>query len=137
MHITGREALVGLRRTLDRLTSETFHARDHVYTRRPTQRAMRYGGDEHGCFYTADGKPDCLIAQYLTLELGLTVEDLKRMDARSSNDISDLIKADVFGHRFTFDNGALKVLYAAQDAQDNDKPWGDAEQAAQTALENY
>lgn len=102
---------------------------DHVYKRVPS------GSDIHGeasmCNYEHNGRPSCIVGHALHYA-GVTIEQLRKMDSDLKVSSIDMLYAeDLLPIEMTDD--AADLFKAAQDAQDEGMPWGEAVAARRKA----
>jgi hypothetical protein len=77
------------------------------------------GESSPSCVYVYGGKPDCLIAQTLSL-MGVPTEELVKWDSRISNSAAPLLRD------LGFDEDTALAARHAQNAQDLGASWGHA-----------
>lgn len=79
-----------------------------------------------GCMYVYAGQPSCLVAQVLA-RAGAPLSDIARLDNRGP-------ARDALPHLpgWTFTTKAVWILDAAQDKQDQEVPWSQALEAAES-----
>jgi len=95
---------------------------DFVYSKRNVTE-----DSEGGCVYVHQGKPDCIIGQFLAGK-GVPVERLKQGDTttslgQSAFDLLDCLREEGV---ITISWKGMNALQAAQSVQDRGRTWGDA-----------
>lgn len=103
---------------------------DHVYQR--VHGEFDRIGEATMCAYQHDGRPSCIVGHALSYA-GVTIEQLREMDeaADEVTSVEALYGDDLLPVEMTDD--AVTVFEAAQQAQDNGAPWGEALEAARKA----
>lgn len=84
-----------------------------------------YVMEDATCTYVRDAKPSCLIAQALA-KAGVTVEQLREMDAQIDRPKGTVILGVTLPNGIEITGPAREVFSAAQKAQDQARPWGEA-----------
>lgn len=123
IYIDGDRALALIAEVVAEFGVDFFYA-DHV---RVPDRPGNHGAAERVlCVYVRDGRCSCLIGHALH-RAGVPIAELERMRG-----VIDLVQLP---DRVQLTPDALTVFVAAQSAQDNGHPWGNALRYAREVLE--